>query len=152
RSAEETRPTWLMYADAVSRILPTCWPCSTKLWPGGPVDGHALSVVYRLGLASDAHAYLFATEVEREIAVGPLNLKNSLWQREDLGHVDELVGDGGHRGRGMGSGLLNELIALARRRGYRRLELDSALHREAAHRPYECRGFESRASLFSKRL
>ena len=123
-----------------------------QLWPGESLDEDALSVVYRRGLASDAQVYLCATEGERVIGFGSLSLKSSLWQRGYLGHVDELVVDGGHRGRGLGTRLLNELVALARQRGCRRLELDSALHREAAHRLYERLGFENRAYLFSKRL
>ena len=123
-----------------------------QLWPGEPLRGYALSVVYRRGLASDAQAYLCATEGGRVIGFGSLSLKNSLWQRGYLGHVDELVVDGGHRGRGVGTRLLNELVAPARQRGCRRLEVDSAPHREAAHRLYERLGFESRAYLFSKRL
>jgi len=132
------------FADVLALLL--------QLWPGEPLDGDALAATYSRGLASDEQVYLCATDGERVIGFGSLSLKSSLWQQGYLGHVDELVVDGGHRGRGVGTRLLEELIAQARRQGCRRVELDSAFHREAAHRLYERLGFENRAYLFSKRL
>ncbi len=86
------------------------------------------------------------------IGFGSLTVKNSLWQAGPIAYVDELVVDEAHRGCGVGTRLLEELISLARLRGCRRIELDSALHREAAHRFYERHGFDNRAFVFSKPL
>ena len=79
-------------------------------------------------------------------------MKNSLWVARCLGHVDELIVDTQYRGRGLGSELLQSIILRARDRGCLRVELDSAFHREEAHRFYEQHGFENRAYLFSKTL
>jgi ribosomal protein S18 acetylase RimI-like enzyme len=77
-------------------------------------------------------------------------VKNSLWQKGFLGHVDELIVDTEYRGQGIGAMLLEHLVTVARERGCRRVELDSALHRKEAHEFYKRLGFESRALLFSK--
>jgi GNAT superfamily N-acetyltransferase len=66
------------------------------------------------------------------------------------GDIDELVVDQNHRSRGIGGLLLQQLISIARSKGCRRIELDSALRREEAHRFYERHGFKNRAFLFSK--
>ena len=46
--------------------------------------------------------------------------------------------------------LLERLASLARERGCRAMELDSAFHRVEAHAFYEKLGFEKRAFLFAK--
>ncbi len=123
-----------------------------QLWPDQPLDRDALRAVYDRALASDSQVYLCAREGERVIGFGSLTMKNNLWQAGYLGHVDELVVDGGSRGQGAGARLLEELLARARERGCRRVELDSAFHREGAQRFYEGKGFEKRAVLFTRRL
>jgi GNAT superfamily N-acetyltransferase len=47
---------------------------------------------------------------------------------------------------------LQQLLSLAKQKGCRVIELDSAFHREEAHRFYEHLGFEKRAYLFTKTL
>jgi hypothetical protein len=47
---------------------------------------------------------------------------------------------------------MERLTAMSVARGCRRLELDSAFHREAAHRFNEKRGMEKRAYLFTQVL
>jgi GNAT superfamily N-acetyltransferase len=69
-----------------------------------------------------------------------------------LGHVDELVVDSNHRGRGIGTQLLKHLVTYAQQKGCRRVELDSAFHRLEAHKFYKQQGFEDRALLFSRVL
>jgi GNAT superfamily N-acetyltransferase len=51
-------------------------------------------------------------------------------------YVDDLVTAAAHRSRGVGSALLAELTARARAEGCRWIDLDSALHRQDAHRFY----------------
>ena len=124
-----------------------------QLWPDKAVVISDLQAVYERGLASEQQAYVCATDgEERVVGFGSLTLKNNLWQEGTLGHLDELVVDRDYRGRGIGTQLLAHLISLAQRKGCRRLELDSAFHRKAAHRFYEQHGFENRAFLFSRSL
>jgi GNAT superfamily N-acetyltransferase len=51
-------------------------------------------------------------------------------------YVDDLVVASGSRSSGVGSALLSELTARARRAGCSFIDLDSALHRSDAHRFY----------------
>ena len=57
-----------------------------------------------------------------------------------------------YRGRGIGTQLIEHLIQLAKQRGCRRVELDTAFHRNEAHEFYERQGFENRGYVFSKLL
>ena len=93
----------------------------------------------------------FVAESSDGILVGfvSFSIKDSLWQEGLVAHVEELVVDEGARGRGIGAALVRYVIATARDKGCRRVELDSAHHREAAHRFYERLGFVNRAVLFS---
>jgi ribosomal protein S18 acetylase RimI-like enzyme len=70
----------------------------------------------------------------------------------NLGNIDELVVDREYRNQGIGKLLMNEMEAIAKNRGCKRLELDSAFHRTNAHAFYEKQGFEKRAYLFSKEI
>src|SRR5262245_27239071 len=111
-----------------------------QLWPEKHLDGCSIELVFKRGLASEQQVYLCAADGDHIIGFGSLTLKNSLWQEGSLGHVDELVVDRQYRERGVGTQLLTELVDLARRKGCRRIELDSAFHRKEAHRFYERQG------------
>jgi ribosomal protein S18 acetylase RimI-like enzyme len=123
-----------------------------QLWPDKPLDQAALRTVYDRALASDLQRYVCATNGERIIGFGSLTVKNNLWQEGYLGHVDELVVDGEYRDRGIGTQLLEYIVDLAKQKGCRRIELDSAFHRQKAHEFYERHGFENRGFIFSKVL
>lgn len=121
-----------------------------QLWPDSRLDIASLQTVFSRALTSESQVYLCAYDECRVIGFGSLTLKNNLWQQGYLGHVDELVVDGEHRGQGVGKQLLEHLILVARQRGCRRIELDSAFHRKRTHEFYEKQGFENRAYLLSK--
>jgi ribosomal protein S18 acetylase RimI-like enzyme len=123
-----------------------------QLWPDKPLDIAALQKVFKRALKSDSQIYLCAIDGEDVVGFASLTIKTNLWQATNLGHIDELIVDKKHRGSGLGTQLLHEIIAHARRRGCTRVELDSAFHRKKAHKFYERNGFEDRAYLFSKRL
>jgi GNAT superfamily N-acetyltransferase len=123
-----------------------------QLWPGKPQDLVSLRQVYDRSMASDRQVYLCAVVDTQVLGFGSLTIKNNLWCEGFLGFVDELVVDEAHRGKGIGTKLLDDLISWARERGCRRVELDSSFHRTAAHVFYERYGFQSRAYLYSKSL
>ena len=131
--------------DAVVRLL-------RQLWPDKQLDTASLRRVYDRGLGSAEQVYVCATQGQRIIGFGSLTLKNNLWQEGFVGHVDELVVDRECQGRRFGTRLLEHLVVLAKQRGCRRVELDSAFHRKQAHQFYELQGFKNRAFLFSKEL
>lgn len=123
-----------------------------QLWPEKHLDTAALRIVFERALASELQVYLCVTRGQRIVGFGSLSLKNNLWQEGYLGHVDELIVDREVRGSGIGTRLLEDLVAAARQRHCRVVELDSAFHREQAHEFYQRHGFQSRALLFSKAL
>ncbi len=123
-----------------------------QLWPDKTLHVEQLRNVYDQALHSDSQIYLCTDKAGAVIGFGSLSIKNNLWQEGFLGHIDELVVEKNYRNQGIGTLLLDRLIEIARERGCRRVELDSAFHRKGAHQFYEQRGFESRALLFSKIL
>jgi GNAT superfamily N-acetyltransferase len=67
-------------------------------------------------------------------------------------YVDDLVTDERRRSRGVGTALLGELTERARTAGCRAIDLDSALHRQDAHRFYIREGLPIVAFHFAKAL
>lgn len=103
-------------------------------------------------MASVSKACLCATDGKRVIGFGSLTVKDTFWPEGHLGYVDELVVDGEYRSKGVGTQLLDRLIALAREKGCFRIELDAAFYRNKSHRFYKQNGFTTRAFVFSKVL
>jgi ribosomal protein S18 acetylase RimI-like enzyme len=97
--------------------------------------------VYDRALSSENQKYLCAVENNKIVGFGSLTIKNNLWQEGNLGHIDEVVVDKSARGKGIGRQILSQLIALAKEKKCRRVELDTAFHRKGAHRFYEQHGF-----------
>jgi ribosomal protein S18 acetylase RimI-like enzyme len=123
-----------------------------ELWPGRQLDVAALRGVFHRALVSETQFYLCADDEGAVAGFCSLTLKNNLWQAGYLAHIGELVVDVRRRQKGIGRALLAAAIELAAGRDCARIELDSAFHREGAHRFYESQGFENRAYLFSKSL
>jgi glucosamine-phosphate N-acetyltransferase len=139
------RPCSMDDFDAVARLL-------RQLWPERHLDVDSLRTVFGQAITSDPQVFLCVVSGQGVIGFASLSVRNSLWQEGKLGHVDELVVDAEHRNRGVGTRLLEHLVALARQRGCRRMELDSAFHRKDSHQFYERHGFENGAFHFSKTL
>ncbi|HEV2620073.1 MAG TPA: GNAT family N-acetyltransferase [Acidobacteriaceae bacterium] len=127
-------------------------PLLQQLWPDQILSRDLLLAVYQRGLALDVQHYLCAVERDRIVAFCSMTIKNNLWQQGYLAHLDELVVNSADRGRGIGTRLIDAMIALARQAGCTRIELDSAMYRTGAHGFYQNHGFENRAYLFSKSL
>jgi GNAT superfamily N-acetyltransferase len=127
-------------------------PLLKQLWPANPIDLKAARDIFTRGLASDQRAYLCACQDGRIIGFCTVIVRDCLWLQGDVGYLCDLVVDQEHRGSGVGTALVEKAVEIARRRGCRRVELDSGFHRTAAHQFYERRGFEKRAFLFSRVL
>jgi glucosamine-phosphate N-acetyltransferase len=123
-----------------------------QLWPDTHLETAALRNVYERNLRAKSQVYLCAFDGKNACGFASLTTKNNLWQAGKVGHIDELVVDERYRGCGLGTQLLNEIIAHAKQRGCVRVELDSAFHRNGAHEFYRRHDFEKRAYVFSKRL
>jgi GNAT superfamily N-acetyltransferase len=128
------------------------FPLLQQLWPNRELDSARLRDVFLEALSSPAEAYLIAETDGRVVGFGSLAITNSLWTAGRLAFLNELVVDQAHRGRGVGTVLLEALSELARRRGCNRIELASSPRRTAAHRFYEERGYQNRGYVFSKEL
>ncbi len=139
------RPTKREDFDAIAPLL-------RQLWPTNPIDWRAAQEIFDRGLASDKRAYLCACLGEKIIGFGTLMIRDCLWLQGDVGYICDLVVDQDHRGTGVGTTLVEEMVEIGKQRGCRRVELDSGFHRTEAHRFYERRGFEKRAFLFSRAI
>jgi len=123
-----------------------------QLWPDKYIDTQMLKVVYERALESALQHHVCAVEDQMLLGIGSLTIKNNLWQEGYLGYIEELVVHEQFRRRGIGTQLLEHLCSVAREKGCKRIELDSAFNRKASHEFYERLGFQSRALLFTKPL
>ena len=123
-----------------------------QLWPNKTLHYENMKVMFTRNLQAPNQRYICAEVSSKIIGFCSLTVKNNLWQQTFLGNIDEFVVDESHRGRGVGSKLLDRITEIAKSEGCVRIELDSAFHREKAHEFYKNLGFESRAYLFTKPL
>ena len=84
-------------------------------------------------------------------AVAGYRFLESLFSGKNL-YVDDLVTDESSRSSGFGGRLIDWLTREARRRGCRRLELDSGVQRDRAHRFYFRKGLKIDSFHFRKEL
>ena len=128
------------------------FPLLRQLWQDKELDKNALRTIFTRCLDSDIEKYFVAEKDGRVIGFCSFTIKNSLWQEGYIGYISELVVDSAFRRYGIGTALLNEVIAYAAAKGCRRIELDSTFHREEAHAFYEKSGFKKSAIHFSRKL
>ena len=125
------------------------YPLFEQLWPTKELDKPALKIVFNRGVNS-ATDELWCLDYSNElIGFCAYAIVNNLWQAGYISYMYAMVVDEKHRGKGFGTMLINESIKDSRDKGLKRLELDSAFHREKAHEFYVKLGFEKRAFLFS---
>jgi GNAT superfamily N-acetyltransferase len=130
----------------VRACRPADWPgvlaLLRQLWPGTPLDEAACRRTFRRGLRSRTQVYLCAVANGKVVGFGTLSFERTFWQAgKTEAEIDEMVVDESYRERGIGAQLLARLLAVARRRGCRAVELKSAGHRADAHRFYQRHGF-----------
>jgi glucosamine-phosphate N-acetyltransferase len=123
-----------------------------QLWPDRSLDKKKLRQAFLRGLKSKMQCYLCARIEKNIVGFASLMMKNSLWQQGYVGHIDELIVDKQYRGKGIGSKFLEHITKVAKKKGCRRIELDSAFERKDAHKFYKRNDFENRAFLFSKKF
>jgi ribosomal protein S18 acetylase RimI-like enzyme len=123
-----------------------------QLWPDVNSNPAELQIVFERAVASEAQKLIVAIAENSIVGFCSLTLKNNLWQAGNLGVVDELVVDNQYRAKGIGKSLMEKITEAARENKCKRIELDSSIHRTAAHQFYEHIGFVKRAYWFSKSL
>jgi glucosamine-phosphate N-acetyltransferase len=119
-----------------------------QLWPDRALERAMIEESFLRGLGSDSHRYISAVVGDSVVGFCSIIVRSSIWAQGYLGYIDELVVDEVHRGKGIGGRLLQQAVELAKEAGCRKVELDSAFHREEAHKFYERQGFESRGFIF----
>jgi ribosomal protein S18 acetylase RimI-like enzyme len=128
------------------------FPLLQQLWPQKTLHGETVRELFSLGIKSPNVEYLCAVVDSRIIGFCSMLIKYNLWQEGRLAHIDELVVDERFRGQGVGSRLVEAMTAAAQEKECKKIELDTAFHKEDSHRFYKHLGFENRAFLFSKNL
>jgi ribosomal protein S18 acetylase RimI-like enzyme len=134
---------------ATKKDFEKVYPLFEQLWPNKELDKDALRIVFNRGVDSNADE-LWCMDYSNEL-VGfcAYAIVNNLWQAGYIAYMYAMVVDEKHRGKGFGSMLIKESIKDSKDKGLKRMELDSAFHREKAHEFYIKLGFEKRAFLFS---
>jgi len=128
------------------------YPLFEQLWPNKELDKTALRIVFNRGVNSDTDELLCLVYSDELIGFCAYAIVNNLWQAGYISYMYAMVVDEKQRGKGFGTMLINESIKDSKAKGLKRLELDSAFHREKAHEFYLKLGFEKRAFLFSHSL
>jgi GNAT superfamily N-acetyltransferase len=128
------------------------YPLFEQLWPNKELDKTALRIVFNRGVNSDTDELLCLVYSDELIGFCAYAIVNSLWQAGYISYMYAMVVDEKQRGKGFGTMLINKSIKDSKAKGLKRLELDSAFHREKAHEFYLKLGFEKRAFLFSHSL
>ena len=123
-----------------------------QLWADKSVDPLTLRPIFDRALVSSSKTYLVATDENRVIGFGSLNLKDDLWPDGRVAYLDQLVVDTEYRKKGVGEQLLERLVSTAQQKNCCCIELTSAFYRNESHQFYEKRGFARRAFIFTKEL
>ena len=147
-------PAFSIKVAADDAALRACWPVMRQLRPHLDEMGFVDQVLRQRSTCGYRIAYACegptdgATQVRG--CAGFRITEFLAWGRTL--YVDDLVSDEGHRSRGVGSNLLDWLVAEARRVGCAQLHLDSGVQRFGAHRFYLTHGMDITAHHFRLQL
>lgn len=120
---------------ALASLLPQLNPALV-----GPTQAELIAVI-----ADPATTLLIAIEDGAIVATATVVVYTTpVWAKK--ARIEDVVVDQGARGHGVGEALIRECINVARQRGARVVELQSARRREVANRLYPRLGFERRES------
>ena len=125
------------------------YPLLEQLWPNKELDKAALKIVFNRGMHSNTDELFCLDYSDEVIGFCAYAIVNNLWQAGYISYMYAMVIDEKYRGKGFGTMLIEESLKDSKAKGLKRMELDSAFHREKAHEFYMKLGFEKRAFLFS---
>jgi len=125
------------------------YPLFEQLWPNKELDRVALKIVFNRGVHSNTDELFCLDYSDEVIGFCAYAIVNNLWQAGYISYMYAMVIDEKYRGKGFGTMLIEESLKDSKAKGLKRMELDSAFHREKAHEFYLKLGFEKRAFLFS---
>jgi len=125
------------------------YPLLEQLWPNKELDRAALKIVFNRGVHSNTDELFCLDYSDEVIGFCAYAIVNNLWQAGYISFMYAMVIEEKYRGKGFGTMLIEESLKDSKAKGLKRMELDSAFHREKAHEFYLKLGFEKRAFLFS---
>jgi len=123
-----------------------------QLWPNRQLNKELLGKAFLNSFNIEGHIIRLACSGDEVIGLCALSLRNNLYAQGILANIDELVIDEKYRGKGIGKLMLDDATSIATNKNCAFLELESAFHREDAHRFYEKEGFEKTGYFLSKKL
>jgi ribosomal protein S18 acetylase RimI-like enzyme len=116
-------------------------PLLQQLWPERKLNLVATHAVFLSSLKSEDFYYLVACLQDTMIGFCSISIRMSLYAEGNLAHIDELVVHEKFRSLGIGKLFLDAAKNIAMKRECQKLELESVLHRDDAHRFYQKNGF-----------
>ncbi len=125
------------------------FPLLEQLWPNEKLRKDMLEGVFSQAVRSETDVLMCAERDGEIIGFCAYAVMRNLWQPGSIAYIYAMVVDTGSRRNGVGTMLMQAMQGSAKRCGLVRVELDSAFHREQAHRFYEKLGYDKRAFLFS---
>lgn len=130
--------------EAIFQLLVQLWPEKKKT--------NNLKQAFEQSLQLENQVCLVAKEDKKIIGFVSLAITIRLWTEGHIGHINEFVVDEIYREKGVGTELLAQITKIAEEKGCKKIELDSGVHREKAHKFYENKGFKKRGYVFSMDL
>lgn len=122
-----------------------------QLWPDKEINEAAQRMVFDVMQREQGYE-LFCAELQgRVVGFVSVSIQHNFWEEGLILYITTMIVDERFRNQGIGTALLEEIEKRAGERGCRRIELESACHRTAAHVFYEKNGFAKRAYFFSKK-
>lgn len=128
------------------RIVELFW----QLWPGKALDRKKLLIVFNQKKTSDVYGMLCAEDDGKVVGFCSTATLQNFWQEGPILYITTMIVDEQFRKQNVGTALIRAVVDIARECGCRRIDLESAFHRNDAHAFYEKMGFEKRAFFYSR--
>jgi GNAT superfamily N-acetyltransferase len=148
----KTNANSLLIRNSTPEDLDVIFSLLQQLWPNRQLNKELLGKAFLNSFAIEGHIIRLACTGTEVIGLCALSLRNNLYAQGILANIDELVIDEKYRGKGIGKLMLDDVTLIASKNNCAFLELESAFHREDAHRFYEKEGFEKTGFFISKKL
>ncbi len=124
-----------------------------QLWQGKTLDCKRLLAAFnQMKSLPDVYSLLCAEDGGKVVGFCSTATLQNFWQEGPILYVTTIIVDEEFRKQGIGTSLIREIEKIARERGCKRVELETAFHRIDAHAFYENMGFEKRAYFYSREL
>jgi len=125
------------------------FPLLEQLWNDRVLDKNRYEQIF-LNELSNSRAFMFCASGGKEI-IGFIagSISENFYHAGNFAYISTLITDGPHRGKHIGTRLLDTAVEHARQNGCLSVELDANFHRSASHEFYEHYGFRKRAFTFT---